>query len=74
MTFLSEATSAPASVIATLFNDAIRGISNVGTLISRYRAYAKAEGELLRLSDHELDDLGIRRTEIRDRVWANFDK
>jgi uncharacterized protein YjiS (DUF1127 family) len=74
MTFLTEATSAPASVIASLLGDAARGISSLFAHASRYREYSRAEAQLMKLSDHELDDLGIGRSEIRARVWSDFDR
>jgi len=74
MTFITEATSAPANVIANLITDAGRGISTLTSLVRRYRDYSKAEAQLMTLTDRELNDLGVVRSDIRARVWANFDQ
>lgn len=38
----------------------------------RYREFVRAEAELNALSDRNLADVGLTRTQIHDRVWAGY--
>jgi len=72
MTFINVATSAPAGVISSLIMDVVRGVQTAFERVSRYRDYSRAEAQLRAMTDRELDDLGIGRSDIRARVWANY--
>lgn len=72
MAYLSDTTSARSGGIAHFFADAAKGLTNLFSHGARHRSYARAESQLRAMSDHELDDIGIARYEIRDRVWSNF--
>ncbi|VAW15588.1 hypothetical protein MNBD_ALPHA09-1422 [hydrothermal vent metagenome] len=74
MAFFSDATSSRSGAVSSLFTDMLRGVGNLFSLVVRYRRYAKAEAQLLSMTDRQLEDLGIARGEIRARVWANFDR
>ena len=74
MAFFSDATSSRSGAASSLFADMLRGVGNLFSLVARYRRYAKAESQLLAMTDRQLEDLGISRGEIRARVWANFDQ
>lgn len=74
MAFFSEVSGAPAGAVSRLVSDIAEGYRTLSTLMARYREYARAEAELRSLSDRELNDIGLSRADIREKVWADFDR
>ncbi len=74
MAYITETTHSKSGAGSNLLADAIGGIGNLFSNIVRYRSYAKAEAQLLSMTDRQLDDLGIVRGDIRAKVWANYNR
>ena len=51
-----------------------RPVANLIDYVRRYNDFSAAEARLQSLSDHELEDIGLSRGEIRARVWQDFDR
>ncbi|MFV2091684.1 MAG: DUF1127 domain-containing protein [Hyphomicrobiales bacterium] len=56
----------------SVLSSILSGASDFVAYVRRYREYARAESQLKQLSTRELDDIGLRRSEIHACVWANF--
>jgi len=74
MAYFSETTSSQSGAGSNFLADVVGGIGSLFTKFARYRRYAKAEAQLLAMTDRQLDDLGVARGEIHSRVWAKFDR
>lgn len=70
MTLHHEAHSVSAVGVAGPSVHARGGIFRLLDRYRRYREYRGAETALARLSDEELDDIGVRRCDIHSRVWG----
>ena len=72
MAYANDVRSARVGAAAGLIETLRAKVGDLFTSYFRYRDYARAEAQLRKMTDRELDDIGISRAEIHKRVWADY--